>query len=98
MFTLGTTPNLHLDLPSFRQLRRISVQTSISRSYLFYPLPTTHIQTTHPPPPPNVSETFLPPVGGLTIYVWGSVDAIPDENIPLTVRVHDEVLDARSLK
>uniref|UniRef100_A0A7S2FI45 GTP cyclohydrolase II n=1 Tax=Florenciella parvula TaxID=236787 RepID=A0A7S2FI45_9STRA len=35
-------------------------------------------------------DTFLPPVGGLTVYVWGSVDAIPDENIPLTVRVHDE--------
>ena len=50
--------------------------------------------STDPPPlphlPPPFPDTFLPPVGGLTVYVWGSVDAIPDENIPLTVRVHDE--------
>ena len=44
-----------------------------------------------PHTPRHIPDTFLPPVGGLTIYVWGSVDAIPDENIPLTVRVHDEV-------
>lgn len=35
-------------------------------------------------------KTFLPPIGGLTVYIWGSVEAIPDENVPLTVRVHDE--------
>lgn len=35
-------------------------------------------------------KTFLPPIGGLTIYIWGNPDSIPDESIPLTVRVHDE--------
>jgi len=27
---------------------------------------------------------------GLTIYMWGDPKTIPDESIPLTVRVHDE--------
>lgn len=35
-------------------------------------------------------KLFLPPIGGLTIYIWGNPDTIPDENVPLTVRVHDE--------
>lgn len=35
-------------------------------------------------------KLFLPPIGGLTIYMWGDPQTIPDENIPLTVRVHDE--------
>lgn len=35
-------------------------------------------------------KLFLPPVGGQTIYMWGDPATIPDENIPLTVRVHDE--------
>jgi GTP cyclohydrolase II len=35
-------------------------------------------------------KLFLPPVGGLTIYIWGNPDSIPNEDIPLTVRVHDE--------
>lgn len=35
-------------------------------------------------------KTFLPPIGGLTIYIWGNPDLIPDEDVPLTVRVHDE--------
>lgn len=35
-------------------------------------------------------KLFLPPIGGLTIYMWGNPDTIPDENIELTVRVHDE--------
>ena len=35
-------------------------------------------------------KLFLPPVGGLTIYMWGDPATIPDENVPLTVRVHDE--------
>jgi hypothetical protein len=35
-------------------------------------------------------KLFLPPIGGLTIYMWGDPDTIPDEDIPLTVRVHDE--------
>jgi GTP cyclohydrolase II len=32
----------------------------------------------------------LPPIGGLTIYMWGDPDTIPDEDIELTCRVHDE--------
>ncbi len=35
-------------------------------------------------------KLFLPPIGGLTIYIWGDPATIPDESIPLTVRVHDE--------
>jgi GTP cyclohydrolase II len=35
-------------------------------------------------------KLFLPPIGGLTIYIWGNPATIPDESIPLTVRVHDE--------
>ena len=35
-------------------------------------------------------KCFLPPIGGLTIYIWGDPSSIPDESIPLTVRVHDE--------
>jgi len=35
-------------------------------------------------------KIFLPPIGGLTVYIWGDVDTIPDEDIELTVRVHDE--------
>lgn len=35
-------------------------------------------------------KLFLPPIGGLTIYMWGDVTTIPDESVPLTVRVHDE--------
>jgi GTP cyclohydrolase II len=35
-------------------------------------------------------DVFLPPIGGLTIYMFGDVAAIPDRSKPLTVRVHDE--------
>jgi len=35
-------------------------------------------------------KVFLPPIGGLTIYIWGDPATIPDEDIPLTCRVHDE--------
>lgn len=35
-------------------------------------------------------KLFLPPIGGLTIYMWGDPATIPDENVDLTVRVHDE--------
>lgn len=35
-------------------------------------------------------KVFMPPIGGLTIYIWGDVDTIPDEDIELTCRVHDE--------
>jgi len=35
-------------------------------------------------------EVFLPPIGGMTIYMFGDIAAIPDRNRQLTVRVHDE--------
>lgn len=35
-------------------------------------------------------KLFLPPIGGITCYIWGDPKTIPDESIPLTVRVHDE--------
>jgi len=35
-------------------------------------------------------KVFLPPIGGLTIYIWGDPQTIPDEDIELTCRVHDE--------
>lgn len=35
-------------------------------------------------------KVFLPPIGGLTIYIFGDPALIPDEDVQLTVRVHDE--------
>jgi GTP cyclohydrolase II len=35
-------------------------------------------------------ELFLPPIGGLTVYIVGDLEAIADPNKPLAVRVHDE--------
>jgi len=35
-------------------------------------------------------DVFLPPIGGLTIYMFGDLAAIPDRAKLLTVRVHDE--------
>ncbi|MET0405342.1 MAG: GTP cyclohydrolase II [Cystobacter sp.] len=35
-------------------------------------------------------DVFLPPIGGQTLYFFGEMDTIPDPNIPLAVRVHDE--------
>ncbi|CAM9316635.1 unnamed protein product [Chrysoparadoxa australica] len=35
-------------------------------------------------------KVFLPPIGGMTVYIFGDPATIPDESIPLTVRVHDE--------
>ncbi len=35
-------------------------------------------------------KIFLPPIGGLTIYIFGDPALIPDEDVQLTVRVHDE--------
>jgi len=35
-------------------------------------------------------KLFLPPIGGMTVYIWGDPEKIPDENYELTVRVHDE--------
>lgn len=33
---------------------------------------------------------FLPPIGSITAYVFGDIDAVPDPNKRLTCRVHDE--------
>jgi GTP cyclohydrolase II len=35
-------------------------------------------------------KLFLPPIGGMTVYIWGDVEKIPDESYELTCRVHDE--------
>ncbi|MBD2103022.1 GTP cyclohydrolase II [Leptolyngbya sp. FACHB-261] len=35
-------------------------------------------------------EVFLPPIGGLTVYLIGNLQALTDPNLPLAVRVHDE--------
>jgi GTP cyclohydrolase II len=35
-------------------------------------------------------SVFLPPIGGLTIYMIGNVQSIADPSLPLAVRVHDE--------
>lgn len=35
-------------------------------------------------------DVFLPPIGGLTLYFFGELGSIPDPNVPLAVRVHDE--------
>lgn len=35
-------------------------------------------------------RVFLPPIGGLIIYIWGDPQTISDEDIELTCGVHDE--------
>lgn len=35
-------------------------------------------------------KVFLPPIGGITLYIFGDPAAIPDPNRRLTCRVHDE--------
>ena len=35
-------------------------------------------------------EVFLPPIGGITVYIFGDLAAIADSSKPLAVRVHDE--------
>ncbi|HEY9906265.1 MAG TPA: GTP cyclohydrolase II [Thermosynechococcaceae cyanobacterium] len=35
-------------------------------------------------------HVFLPPIGGMTVYIVGDVAAIADPDRPLAVRVHDE--------
>lgn len=35
-------------------------------------------------------HVFLPPIGGITVYMVGSLSAIHDPNLPVAVRVHDE--------
>jgi GTP cyclohydrolase II len=35
-------------------------------------------------------QVFLPPIGGMTIYMFGNVQSIADPAVPLAARVHDE--------
>lgn len=35
-------------------------------------------------------KIFLPPIGGMTIYIFGDPSTVSNPDIPLTVRVHDE--------
>ncbi len=35
-------------------------------------------------------QVFLPPIGGITVYIVGQLAAIHDPNLPVAVRVHDE--------
>ncbi|KAG0023785.1 Uracil-regulated protein 1 [Podila clonocystis] len=35
-------------------------------------------------------KIFLPPIGGLTVYIFGNHELLSDTNTRLTVRVHDE--------
>ncbi|MBE9062630.1 GTP cyclohydrolase II [cf. Phormidesmis sp. LEGE 11477] len=35
-------------------------------------------------------QVFLPPIGGLTVYILGDIEAITDPDRPLAVRIHDE--------
>ena len=35
-------------------------------------------------------DVFLPPIGGMTVYMFGDVASIPDPSKPLAARVHDE--------
>lgn len=35
-------------------------------------------------------EVFLPPIGGLSAYVFGDPDTLSDRSVPLACRVHDE--------
>ena len=39
-------------------------------------------------------KVFLPPINGVTMYIIGSVESIPDESKPLVVRLHDESADS----
>ncbi|NEP16402.1 MAG: GTP cyclohydrolase II [Leptolyngbya sp. SIO4C1] len=35
-------------------------------------------------------QVFLPPIGGMTVYIIGDIAAVADPSRPLAVRVHDE--------
>jgi len=35
-------------------------------------------------------EVFLPPIGGMTVYIFGDPETLADPDVPLTARVHDE--------
>jgi hypothetical protein len=40
-------------------------------------------------------KVFLPPIGGLTVYIFGNPAFMSDESKELTLRVHDECLYLR---
>ena len=66
--------------------RRMGVPESVLRRSLF--------QQTNGMYPELMTRTdmsvFLPPIGGLTVYIFGDPKAITDPKRKLTVRVHDE--------
>lgn len=35
-------------------------------------------------------KVFLPPIGGLTVYIFGDPAKLADESVRLACRVHDE--------
>jgi len=35
-------------------------------------------------------KVFLPPIGGMTAYIFGNPDYLRDESKELTLRIHDE--------
>lgn len=35
-------------------------------------------------------KVFLPPIGGLTVYIFGPPDRVSDEKVKLALRIHDE--------
>lgn len=35
-------------------------------------------------------KVFLPPIGGLSIYIFGKASQLADPNVKLTLRIHDE--------
>ncbi|CEJ56581.1 Putative GTP cyclohydrolase-2 [Penicillium brasilianum] len=35
-------------------------------------------------------KVFLPPIGGLTVYIFGPPERVADENVKLALRIHDE--------
>jgi len=35
-------------------------------------------------------KLFLPPIGGLTVYIFGDVSKVSDANVKLALRIHDE--------
>jgi GTP cyclohydrolase II len=35
-------------------------------------------------------EVFLPPIGGLSAYIFGNPETLSDKSVPLSCRVHDE--------
>jgi GTP cyclohydrolase II len=35
-------------------------------------------------------QVFLPPIGGITLYIFGDAKKLGDKRVPLTCRVHDE--------